>query len=399
MKKIALIGTYSPRKCGIASFNADLYNSISNGSGQCDVLAINDGAHYNYPCEVKFQIQQHTREDYLKASKFLNDGGYEVVCIQHEFGIFGGENGSYVLDLVKRLKMPVVLIFHTILDEPSEQQKEIVCRLNRYSSRIVVMLEKGKQILIENFGISEEKIKVIGHGIPDYSQFNFVNYKEKLGVENKKVLLTFGLLSKNKGIETTIKALPKILKKHPDIVYVILGASHPHVVMQEGENYRFSLMELARSLNVDSHVIFINQFVSQEELFGFLEMSDIYIIPYLSEKQITSGTLAYAMATHNAVVSTPFWHAQEALANGKGLFFNFHDAKALGKIVNRLLDQPSLLNEYQNRALNYAHHFDWKKIGEKYIALFQTLFQPKLIQFYNPRDNAKIARNQTRSFI
>lgn len=399
MKKIALIGTYSPRKCGIASFNADLYNSISNGSTQCDVLTLNDDARYNYPSEVKFQIQQHTREDYLAAGRFINDGGYEVVCIQHEFGIFGGENGSYVLDLVKRLKQPVVLIFHTVLDEPSEQQRRIVRELNRYSSRIVVMLEKGKRLLVENFGISEKKITVIGHGIPDYSQFNFVNYKEKLGIENKRVLLTFGLLSKNKGIETTIKALPEILEKHPDIVYVVLGASHPQVVMQEGENYRLSLMELARSLNVDSHVIFINQFVSQEELFGFLEMSDIYIIPYLSEKQITSGTLVYAMATHNAVVSTPFWHAQEALANGKGLFFNFHDSVALGKIVNRLLDHPALLSEYQNRALNYARNFDWKKIGEKYIALFQTLFQPKQIQFYNPRDNAKIARNQTRSFI
>lgn len=399
MKKIALIGSYYPRKCGIASFNLDLYENIKDGTAQCDVVAVNDGGIYNYPPEVKFKIDQNEEEDYIEASKFINEQDFDVVCVQHEFGIYGGRNGRYILTLLRRLKMPVVTIFHTILDHPTSDQNHIVKQLAQYSSQIVVMSKKGKRMLTENFGLPEIKINVIGHGIPDYSQFSFRNYKEELGIEEKKVILTFGLLSRNKGIETTLKALPAILKKHPDTIYVILGASHPNVVREEGENYRKELMQLAHRLKITSHVIFINQFVSQEELFSFLQMSDIYIIPYLSEKQITSGTLVYAMATHNAVVSTPFWHAQEALSKGKGVFFDFNDSLALGKIVNRLLDHPMVLNSYQVKALNYARLFEWKIIGEKYISLFQRIFQPKLIQFYNPRDNGRISRNQPQSIV
>lgn len=390
MKKIALIGSYFPRKCGIATFTYDLYNSIKQ-ENDCMVIAMNDGEKYDYPPEVKLEIKQQSLEDYVTTAKFLNRSGVEVVCIQHEFGIFGGKNGNYILELIKRLKMPAVTTLHTILDTPDSDQKHVLRKLAIYSSRVIVMSRMGKRMLHDIYGIDSEKIKIIGHGIPDPNQFIYKNYKEELGIEGKKVLMTFGLLSKSKGIETTLRALPQIVQQHKDTVYIVLGASHPHVVKHEGENYREYLLNLTRELGLTSHVIFIDKFVSQEELFGFLQMSDIYIIPYLSEKQITSGTLAYAMATDNAIVSTPFWHAQEALSERKGVFFDFHDSDALARIITKLLDNKSLLQRYQEKAAEYARQFDWKVVGEKYLALFNAAVQRKLIRFFKIQENEQIS--------
>src|SRR5690606_10560287 len=314
--------------------------------------------------------KQQKLEDYVLSARLLNKSGVEVVCIQHEFGIFGGKNGNYILELIKRLKMPVVTTMHTILDTPDSNQKHILRKIAIYSSRVIVMSKMGKRMLCDIYGIDAEKIKIIGHGIPDPNQFIYKNYKEELGLEGKKVLLTFGLLSKSKGIETTLKALPKVIEQPKDVVDVLLGASHPHVVKNEGENYREYLLNLTRELGLSSHVIFIDKFVSQEELFGFLQMSDIYVIPYLSKKQITSGTLAYAMATDNAIVSTPFWHAEEALSERKGVFFDFDDSESLSRIITKLLDNKPLLQRYQEKAAEYARQFDWKIVGEKYLALF-----------------------------
>jgi glycosyltransferase involved in cell wall biosynthesis len=379
MKKLALLGTYSPRKCGIASFTYDLFHHICKDRNNCSVIAMNDDAAYNYPTEVKFQINQHSLDDYIRVSEEINQSDIEVVCIQHEFGIYGGENGKYLLEFMKRLNVPMVTTLHTVLDNPSDSQKEIIQEIGKRSSQLIVMSEMGKNMLEIIYRLESYKIQVIEHGIPDPDQFPFKDYKEEFGIEGKKVLLTFGLLSQSKGIETTLKALPEIIKKHSNVVYVVLGASHPHVIKHEGESYRQKLMELSRQLQISSHVIFVDRFVTQEELFGFLQMSDIYIIPYLSEKQITSGTLAYAMATDNAVVSTPFWHAQEALAEDKGIFFGFNDSNSLGKIVTRLLDNQSLLVHYQKRAANYARQFLWRNIGEKYLKLFQSIRQPTMI--------------------
>jgi len=390
MKKIALIGSYFPRKCGIATFTYDLYNSIKQ-ENDCMVIAMNDGEKYDYPPEVKLEIKQQSLEDYVTTAKFLNRSGVEVVCIQHEFGIFGGKNGNYILELIKRLKMPAVTTLHTILDTPDSDQKHVLRKLAIYSSRVIVMSRMGKRMLHDIYGIDSEKIKIIGHGIPDPNQFIYKNYKEELGIEGKKVLMTFGLLSKSKGIETTLRALPQIVQQHKDTVYIVLGASHPHVVKHEGENYREYLLNLTRELGLTSHVIFIDKFVSQEELFGFLQMSDIYIIPYLSEKQITSGTLAYAMATDNAIVSTPFWHAQEALSERKGVFFDFHDSNALARIITKLLDNKPLLQRYQEKAAEYARQFDWKVVGEKYLALFNAAVQRKLIRFFKIQENEQIS--------
>lgn len=390
MKKIALIGSYYPRKCGIATFTYDLYNALQKEENDCQVIALNDGNEYDYPPEVKWEIKQQNLEDYLKAAKYLNQSGVELVCIQHEFGIFGGKDGQYLLELIKRLKLPVVTTLHTILDTPTSNQKHILRKISISASRVIVMSRMGKRMLSDVYGIDPEKIKIIGHGIPDPKQFIYKNYKEELGIEGKKVLLTFGLLSKSKGIETTLRALPEIIEKHENIVYIILGASHPHVVKNEGENYREYLMQLTHQLGLSSHVIFIDRFVSQQELFGFLQMSDIYVIPYLSEKQITSGTLAYAMATDNAIVSTPFWHAQEALSERKGVFFDFNDSEALSRIIKKLLDNKLLLQRYQKKAAEYASQFDWKVVGEKYLNLFHSAVQRKLIQYFKMKENEQI---------
>lgn len=379
MKKMALLGTYAPRKCGIATFTQDLFHHICDGKNQCMVIAVNDDMKYDYPKEVKMEINQHTLEDYIELSQKINLSSIEVVCIQHEFGIYGGENGVYLIELMKRLTVPMVTTLHTILDEPSENQKQIIQEIGRLSSQIIVMSEMGKSMLSEIYGIEMYKVQVIEHGIPDPDLFPVKYFREEFGLNDKKVLLTFGLLSRSKGIETTLKALPKIIKKHPNVVYVVLGASHPHVIKHEGESYRKKLKDMCHQLDISDHVIFVDRFVTQEELFGFLQMSDIYIIPYLSEKQITSGTLAYAMATDNAVVSTPFWHAKEALAKGKGLFFGFNDSKTLGKIVTKLLDNQSLLARYQRSAANYARQFTWRKVGGKYLQLFKSLQQPSVI--------------------
>jgi len=292
--------------------------------------------------------------------------------------------------LMKRLKMPVVTTLHTVIDEPSADQMKTVKEIAQYSSRIIVMSEMGRKMLSEIYDIEWRKIEIIGHGIPDPDKFRFSNYKEELGIENKKVLLTFGLLSKTKGIEVVLQALPKIVREHPDTVYIVLGATHPNVIKHEGEIYRNSLKKLVREFNLEDHVIFIDHFVSQEELFGFLQISDIYVIPYLSKKQITSGTLVYAMATDNAVISTPFWHAEEALSDGRGLFFEFGDSSALAKTVNVLLNDDEMLNNYREKATNYARNYLWGNIGEQYVLLSYKIHLSKLQVINKLIENEKV---------
>jgi len=389
--KVALIGTYLPRKCGIATFTSNLYENIRSKENTCAVIAINDGEDHDYPPEVIYQIGQDNIADYISASEFLNKK-VDVVYLQHEFGIYGGQDGGYVIQLMKSLEMPVITTLHTIIDEPSAGQAKILTEIARYSAQIIVMSETGKKMLCEIYDIEPGKIEIIGHGIPDPTQFQPKNYREELGIGDKKVLLTFGLLSKTKGIEIVIKALPEVIQKHPDTVYIVLGATHPHVVKYEGESYRDSLKELIHQLNLEEHVIFIDRFVSQEELFGFLKLSDIYIIPYLSKKQITSGTLVYAMATNNAVVSTPFWHAEEALSDNRGIFFKFYDSNALAGIVNVLLHDEDLLKSYREKAMQYANQYDWKNIGNQYVLLFNKISLSRLKRIGKTKENEKISR-------
>ncbi len=376
--KIAIIGSYLPRKCGIATFTSDLFHHIDDEPNECWIIALNDNENgYPYPSEVRFQIRQNIIRDYISAAEFLNSNHVDVVCLQHEYGIFGGEYGRFVLQLLKRINAPIITTFHTILDTPPNEQKEIMREIVGFSSKVVVMSERGKKMLNEIYGAENEKIEIIGHGIHDIRKFETKCYKKELGIEDKKVLLTFGLLSKNKGIETVIKALPKIIEQHPDTMYIVLGASHPHVIKNEGEDYRNSLVILTNKLKLERNVIFIDRFVSNEELFSFLQSSDIYVIPYLSKKQITSGTLVYAMGAHNAMVSTPFWHAEEALAQDRGILFDFNDYEKLSDIITNLLDDQEKLKYYQNNASEFAQKFLWKNVGKQYISLFKKVAASK----------------------
>lgn len=376
-KKLAIIGSYIPRKCGIATFSSDLFRYVSNGRNEISIMAINDAeTDYQYPKEVEFQIRQNYLKDYILAADYINSHGFLSVCLQHEFGIYGGNDGRFIIHLMRRLNIPVFTTLHTILDQPSKSQKMVLQEIAHLSSKIIVMSEKGKLMMQEIYEIPSEKIEVIGHGIHDTEAFDTKCYKKELGIENNKVLLTFGLLSKNKGIETVIKALPKILEKHPNVVYVVVGSTHPQVLKTEGESYRNELLRLVHKLNLDQNVIFIDRYVPNEELFGFLKSSDIYAIPYLSQKQITSGTLVYAMGTKNAIVSTPFWHAEEALAEDRGVLFDFNNDSEFSQIVIDLLNDNEKLEYYQSRASDYANNYLWPNIGKQYATLLQKVKTP-----------------------
>lgn len=372
--KVAIIGSYMPRKCGIATFTSDLYHHLNDEDNEVWIVALNDNeTGYTYPPEVKYQIRQTIIRDYISAADFLNSQHIGTVCLQHEYGLFGGEYGKFILQFLKRVHAPIVTTLHTILDNPPNEQREVMREIAAYSRKLVVMSERGKKMLQEIYNIEPEKIEIIGHGIHDIEKFDTVCYKKELGIEDKKVLLTFGLLSKNKGIETVIRALPKIIEQHPDTVYIVLGASHPHVIKSEGEDYRNSLIRLTQKFKLEKNVIFVDRFVSNEELFSFLQSSDIYVIPYLSKKQITSGTLVYAMGACNAMVSTPFWHAEEALAEDRGILFGFNAYEELSDTIINLLNNEEKLKYYQKKACEYARKFLWDNIGKEYISLFNQL--------------------------
>ncbi len=374
--KIAYLSTYMPRPCGLATFNSNLKNAIeknlSKTDGKSYVIAINDQddlAQYTYGKEVEYVIRQQHQTDYIQAANFINNSDADICIMQHEFGIYGGDSGIYVLPLINRLEKPLVTILHTVLKEPSYLQKLIVQDIAKQSSKIVVMATKAVNFLTEIYGISKEKIALIEHGVPDYADdIHEILNKPKL-LPGKRVLLTFGLISRNKGLETAIKALPAIVKNHPDVVYTIIGKTHPHILKNQGEEYRDYLKKLASDLGVSKNVNFINSFVSEEDLAKYLRASEIYITPYLNEAQITSGTLSYAVGAGAAVVSTPYWHAQELLANNRGKLFDFGNHEALSEIVNHLLDDDKALKNIRDNAYSYGLSLRYPKIGGLYKSL------------------------------
>jgi glycosyltransferase involved in cell wall biosynthesis len=306
--RIALIGNHLLRRCGIATFTHDLYQAISTLRPDLDtaVVAMTDnGRKYEYPSFVRYEVQDQSIEGYAKAAEFLNASHFDVVSLQHEFGIFGGEAGCYVIELLSRLQMPIVTTFHTILPEPSAAQRAVMEKIIALSAKIVVMSETGRQILSSTYPIPPDKIVLIPHGIPDVPFIETHQAKAKLGFADTTVILTFGLLSPNKGIDVVIEAMPAIIARCPSAVYVVLGATHPNLVLKEGEAYRESLMARVRELGIESHVAFIDQFVDQPTLLEYISMCDVYVTPYLNEAQMTSGTLAYSFGLGRAVVSTP----------------------------------------------------------------------------------------------
>ena len=374
LQKVAFLGNYSPRQCGIATFTTDLRNAISDGypNLHCPVIAVTDRAEgYVYPAEVRFEIPEQELGAYHRAADFLNLSAAEVLCVQHEYGIYGGSAGRHLLGLMRNVRMPIVTTLHTILQEPSPEQRRVLQEIIRHSARVVTMAQKGVDFLKDVYGADDHKIDLIPHGIPDVPFVDPNYFKDKFGVEGRLVILTFGLLSPNKGIENVINALPQIVQSHPQVVYIILGATHPNLVRDHGETYRLSLQRLARKNGVEKHVIFFNRFVSQAELTEFLGAADIYVTPYLNAAQITSGTLAYSFGTGKAVVSTPYWHAEELLAEGRGVVVPFNDAGAIGEAVNRLIDNEVERHSMRKQAYLLGRKMIWPEVAQAYLASFE----------------------------
>jgi len=373
IRKIAFLGDYLPRKCGIATFTKDLYSSFAKEfpAIHCSVVSVNDvEGGYDYPTEVNFEIAEQDLTSYLRAADFLNITGVDVICVQHEFGIFGGPSGSHVLALLRELQVPIVTTLHTILREPNSEQRRVIRELIRLSTRLVVMTEQGRELLQEVYHAPPGKIDLIPHGIPDipFSAPNF--FKEEFVVAGEQVLLTFGLLSPNKGIEYALRALPDIIREFPNIVYIVVGQTHPNLLREEGEAYRLSLERLAKDLGVDKHVVFFNRFVELEDLKRFIGVADIYLTPYLTEAQITSGTLAYAFGSGKAVVSTPYWHAAELLAAGRGKLVPFRDAKAISVAVIELLRDQPLRDSMRKNAYKMGRDMVWMRVAQLYMKSF-----------------------------
>lgn len=373
-KRVAVIGNHFPRQCGIATFTSDLIEAVSSRflNLDCFALAMNDKREgYPYPAQVRYVIQADELASYRRAATYLNSRSVDVVSLQHEYGIFGGEAGIHILTLLRDLKMPIVTTLHTILSKPNREQYEVMAELTQLSTRFIVMSRKGAQILHEVHGVDNAKIDIIHHGIPNVPLATPEHFKECFQLAGRSVLLTFGLLSPDKGIENVIEAMPAILARFPDAVYVVLGATHPHIILNEGERYRDKLEALVDQLGVRENVLFHNRFVSVEELTQFLRAADIYITPYLKPEQITSGTLAYAVGSGKAVISTPYSYAEELLAEGRGILVPWRDPQAIAREVIGLLGNPLQRSELQRKALEYGREMVWSTVADRYMDTFQ----------------------------
>src|SRR5436853_2108645 len=371
IRRVALLGNHLPRQCGIATFTTDLSDAISavDPDLDCFVLAMNDGRHQHaYPGRVRFELTDSDAGAYTRAADFLNVNAIDVISVQHEYGIFGGKAGSHLLPLLRELRMPIVTTLHTILASPNLHQRRVMDEITALSDRLVVMTAGAAEILSDVHGVAAEKIDVIPHWIPNVP---FAGSKNRLGVEGRPLILTFGLLSPDKGIEHVIDALPTILAHYPDAVYIVLGATHPHIIERQGETYRLMLEDRAKRLGVDGNIIFHNRFVSQSELSEFLAAADIYITPYLNPEQITSGTLAYALGAGKAVISTPYAYARELLAEGRGILVPWKDAPTIAAEVVGLLEDPERLRELRSRAAEHGQSMRWPAVAESYLRTFE----------------------------
>jgi glycosyltransferase involved in cell wall biosynthesis len=369
---IAFVGTYPPRRCGIATFTSDLAQAMGAADARVRpmIIALTDaGGQYAYPDAVKYEIRQGSRGDYARAAELINYSAVRLVSVQHEHGIFGGDDGSYVLDFLSALRVPAIATLHTVLKNPSEGQRSIVQKMYRQCAGLVVMSRVARDLLASSYGLSGPRIHVIAHGIPAMQPRDQDRLKSDFGVGGRRMLLTFGLLGPGKGIETVIRALPEAIAAFPDLMYFVVGATHPTIVRRHGEAYRTTLEREAERLGVREHVVFRDQFVSIEELCRYLQAADIFISPYVNEAQVTSGALSYAMGAGAAIISTPYWHAQELLADGRGRLFPFGDSHALGQTISALLRTPAELRRLRATALESARDMLWPRIGEAYLAL------------------------------
>jgi glycosyltransferase involved in cell wall biosynthesis len=398
--KIGFISTYIPRECGIGTFTNDIVNNISKLHKVSEqenpntlVVAISDKDNfYSYPAEVKFEINQQNRKNYINAAHFLNNSDIDIVNIQHEFGIFGGYDGNFILDTVENLRKPIVTTFHTVLENPSAGQKTVVEQMASNSVYVVVLAKRAINILKTVYKIPEKKIIFIEHGAPNVSFMDSSYYKSDFNASGRKIILTFGLINPNKGIEYGIKAISNIVKKHPNVLYIILGTTHPEVRKQFGEEYRLSLELLVKKLGIENNVEFFNYFVTKKELIKFLIASDIYLTPYLSKEQIVSGTLAYALTCGKALISTPYWYAEELLADKRGILVPFKDENAISDAVIKLLEDEKQFSQYRKNAYDYGREFVWENVAEKFENAFIRAIE-------NYSDTMKTARAVKRTIL
>ncbi|HET6429927.1 MAG TPA: glycosyltransferase family 4 protein [Phycisphaerae bacterium] len=376
-KGIIFVADYPPRQCGIATFTYDLRKAVADvakDSYQCSVVAISDLPEgYHYGGDVRFEVRESILADYRMAAEFVNISDAAVVSLQHEYGIFGGQCGSHILAMLHRLRRPVVTTLHTVLKDPDASQLQVLKEICRLSSRVVVMAERAREFLGGVYGVDPGKIVLIPHGIPDVPFIDPAFYKDKFGVEGRPVVLTFGLLGPGKGIEFVIRALPEVVKKFPDVMYMVVGATHPHVRRTNGEEYRSGLHQLARELGVERNVAFQNRFVELGELCEFLGAADAYVTPYLGEAQIVSGTLAYALGTGNAIISTPYWYARELLADGRGRLVPFKDPGAIAEQLVDLLDNDLERDAIRKRAYQHSRDMIWEVVGQSYLDVFEEV--------------------------
>ena len=383
--RIAFVGNYLPRHCGIATFTTDLCDAIHSEYGAAELLAlpVNDTEEgYTYPARVRFELSEDNVASYRQAADFLNFRRIDLVCLQHEYGIFGGRAGGHILELLRRLQMPVATTLHTVLRDPNPDQRAVMEEIAALSDRMIVMSRHSAEILQEVFHVPSDKIDLIPHGIPDlaFTDPNF--YKDGFGTEGKDVLLTFGLLSPNKGIENVILALPKILSHYSNVVYMVSGATHPHILRREGDKYRVYLQNLAKGLGVESNVIFRNRFVTPREMVELIGAADIYITPYKHKAQVVSGTLAYALSAGKAIISTPYLHAVELLDDERGTLVPFDDPEAIAAKTVELLGDDTARHAMRKRAYLYARDMVWNRVAQKYMKSFERIYNERL---RNPR--------------
>ena len=372
-RRIAVVGNHLPRQCGIATFTSDLCDAIAAefGTNGLQVCAVNDeDSSYRYPERVRSEIAEGDLSSYRKAAERFNARNVDLVCLQHEYGIFGGKAGSHILELLRNLNMPVVTTLHTVLREPDADQRSVMEQIAARSDRLIVMSDYSSRALQDIFGVSAAKIDLVPHGIPNLPFVEPEVYKHDLAIAGKTVLLTFGLLSPNKGFENVIHALPRIVARHRNAIYIIAGATHPHVRAREGDRYRDQLQVLARDLGVEREVIFHNRFASPLEMASLVGSADIYITPYCQVAQAVSGTLAYALGAGKAIISTPYWHAAELLDNGRGVLVPFEDPDAIASAVIELLDNEGARNAMRKRAYLHGRQMVWSRVAQAYMRSF-----------------------------
>jgi glycosyltransferase involved in cell wall biosynthesis len=391
--KVAYVGTYPPKECGIATFTMDAVNATDLSGWRSVVIAVDDTRPDTpHPdSKVIYTIEKENREDYRRAARLLTKQNISLLCIEHEYGIFGGDHGEYVVDLARAAQMPVVVTLHTVLPHPSEQQRRILKELEKHSAFFVVMARKAIELLRDAYGIDPEKVRYIPHGAPNTPFDAEKESKAKLGLQGRRVLSTFGLISPNKGIEDAIAALPAVVEKEPRVTYLILGQTHPVIKRREGEWYRESLIKQVEELGLTQNVRYVDKYLTLQQLMGYLLATDIYITPYYANPhQITSGTLAYAMATGKVIVSTPYLYAEELLADGRGFLYPFRDTAVLAQQVERLLTDHELFQKTRRRAYEFGRSMTWQSVGLQYTKLYTETLDERWVNHRAAIDTVSI---------